>query len=100
MTRSSRGTVSTHYGDERFRRCPICQNLIDLDHDEAVSMDFGILPNEFDAEAIAAEVEAEKVMAELRGDCDFFVAAAERKVHRGGSPTDTNPCIEVGFSLR
>jgi len=98
VSRSSRGAVSTHYGDERFRLCPVCQRLIDLDHAEAAAMDLGVLPNEFDAEAIAAEVEAEKVMADLRCDCDFFVAAAERRVHR--SPTDTNPCIEVGFSLR
>jgi hypothetical protein len=35
---NTRNVVSRHYHEERFRSCPVCQHVIDVDHDAALEV--------------------------------------------------------------
>lgn len=57
MTR--RHIFQTHYEDRAFRRCPICQYTLDVEHQEALAMNDGRLPEEFDQDFVAMTVRRE-----------------------------------------
>lgn len=88
MTTSRRSIIATHVIAGKTRRCPICQSVIEADYFEALAMHKGSLPNEYDADAIAREVEADRVHAELRADIDFVTLPPVRV-----DPNDTQPYL-------
>jgi hypothetical protein len=94
MTTSRRSVIATHVIAGKTRRCPVCLGVIEADHAEALAMHRGSLPNEFDAAALAREVEADRVHAELVADIDFVTLPPVRV-----SPNDTQPYLVLVDSI-
>jgi len=86
MLNTRRHTVLTHLLSGKHRRCPICRWVIEQDHDEALAMNAGQLPPEFDAEQVAAEVEADDSIHEQLNDNDLVFFVDPRR-----TPNDTIP---------
>jgi hypothetical protein len=78
---SRRSTIVTHVSENKTHACPVCQWVIEQDHDEAIAMHAGSLPEEYDAERIAKTVESDRIDFELSSDCDFVIVG----------PNDTLP---------
>jgi hypothetical protein len=71
----------------KHRSCPVCLWVLEQDHEEALAMHNGTPPPEFDAEAIAAEVEADSFNEQL-ADNDLVFFVDPRK-----GPNDTLPYL-------
>lgn len=89
MTTSRRSIIATHVIAGKTHRCPICQSVIAQDFAEALAMERGALPNEYDAASIAREIEADHLRRIAALERLDFATTTRPPV----SPNDTQPFI-------
>jgi hypothetical protein len=82
--------MSTHVARGVHRRCLVCQWSIEQDHEEALAMELGALPDYFDGAAMLQAIQADELANAIENDHDFVVLVAP-----GLNPNETQPPFPI-----